>query len=123
MDERAGNGQRNVYCSISPTAAFSEDSPLTESTKGVQDHPTVAVEKSGTVWAVWEDNPSGREVIAARSSTRGDRSRQVSEDSEGKASYPVVAANDGLVGVIYEASSEGERKIIFRLLSGKEDLR
>src|SRR2546426_6886692 len=119
MDKRAGKDHRNVYWSISPTPAFSQDSLLTESTEGRQDHPTVALEKSGTAWAVWEDHRPGPQVIVARSSARGDRGQQVSEDAEGKASFPVVAANGGLVGVVYEADNRGERKVIFRHLKDK----
>lgn len=116
MDKRAGKDDANVYWSISPTPAFSQDSLLTERTKGLQDHPTLAVETSGTVWAVWEDSGSGVKRICARSCAPERRSHEVSEASDGPASLPVVAANNGLVAVVYEGQRHGEQQVFFRLL-------
>ena len=71
---------------------------------------------SQTVWAVWEDNRSGQQRIWARSSAQESRSREVSEASEGMASFPVVAANGALVAVVYEGKRDGENKVLFRAL-------
>jgi hypothetical protein len=43
----------------------------------------------------------------------------VSEASEGKASFPVVAAKGGVVAVVYEVERDGEEKVLFQLLKSE----
>ena len=119
MDKRAGEKSLKVYWSISPNPSFPNDSLLAEEATGFQNHPTLAMEGSGTVWAVWEDNGSGQNRIWARSSEPKSRSFEVSKASEGKAAFPVVAANGGLVAVVYEVERDGEDKVLFRLLKSE----
>ena len=81
-----------------------------------QDHPTVAIDSSDTVWAAWEDTRSGRQRIWVRSSAAADSGQAVSDAHEGEASFPVVAANAGLVAVVFETGSHAQKSVRFRLL-------
>jgi hypothetical protein len=95
-------GEPNVFWSISDTPSFTTESMVHDETRGVQDHPSVALDDSGIAWVAWEDARSGRSRIYARTSNDGDRELLVSDAAEGVAAYPTIAAGGGLVAVAYE---------------------
>ena len=113
-------GEPNVFWAASTDASFSQDDLLNGEMKGEQNHPSIAMDSSGTIWAAWEDNRSGHQQIWARSSSTTDSERPVSERSDGKASFPVVACNAGLIAVAYEAKKERKDAVVFRLLDGSQ---
>jgi hypothetical protein len=82
----------------------------------VQDHPGLAIDADGTVWAVWEDGRSGQQRVWVRSSAKADTGRELSQAGEGEASYPAVACNTGLVAVVYEGRQGRTPTVLFRLL-------
>ena len=111
-------GEPNVFWAVSDTPSFSQDDLLHSDMKGEQNHPSIAVDSSGTVWAAWEDSRLGVSQIFARSSSASFSERPVSEQSGGKASFPVVACNAGLVAVVFEAKKDRKDAVVFRLLAG-----
>ena len=115
-DVRTGRSDPHVYWSISDSPNFTQDAAIDFVARAKQDHPTIALDSSGTAWAVWEDTRSGRQRIWYRSSTDGDSGRPVSEPREGEASFPVVAASAGYVAVVYEVANHGTSSVVFRLL-------
>jgi hypothetical protein len=115
-DVRTGRNDPHVYWSISESPNFTEDSAIDFVAHTKQDHPTVTIDSSGTVWAVWEDTRSGRQRIWSRSSADGDPGGPISEQHEGEASFPVVASNAGLVAVVYEVANHGKSAVVFRLI-------
>jgi hypothetical protein len=121
MDKRAGKDDLNVYWSISDGPRFSEDSLVHEETRGVQNHPALAIDRSGAVWVAWEDDHTGVPGIWLRSSGSGSKSRLLSDPLDGAPSFPALAANAGLVGVSYEAMHDGEPRVVFRLVEGGKE--
>ena len=115
-DVRTGRNDPHVYWSISDSANFTSDSAIDFVARAKQDHPTIALDSSGTAWAVWEDTRSGQQRIWFRSSAAGDSGRPISESGEGEAGFPVVAANGGLVVVVYEVNQHGKNSVMFRML-------
>jgi hypothetical protein len=116
-DVRTGRDDPHVYWSISESPNFTADAAIDFVARAKQDHPTIALDSSGTAWAVWEDARSGRQRVWHRSSRDGDSGSAVSETREGDASFPVVAANAGFVAVVYERSDHGKNSVAFRLLA------
>jgi hypothetical protein len=120
-DVRTGRNDPHVYWSISDSPNFTSDAAIDFVARAKQDHPTIAFDSSGTAWAVWEDTRSGRQRIWHRASRDGDNGGPVSEAREGEASFPVVAANAGVLAVVYETSNHGKSSVAVRLLDpGKE---
>jgi hypothetical protein len=117
MDKRGGADDPNVFWAVSDSPAFGKDALLHDRTRGVQDHPGLAIDAKGTVWAVWEDARSGQQRIWVRSSAPGDRGRELSGAADGPAAYPAVACNAGLVAVVYEGRPGGTHAVLFRLLT------
>jgi hypothetical protein len=115
-DVRTGRNDPHVYWSISDSPNFTKDAAIDFVARAKQDHPTIAFDRSGTAWAVWEDTRSGRQRIWHRSSAPDDPGGPISEPREGEASFPVVAANAGFVAVVYEAANHGKSSVIFRRL-------
>ena len=109
-------GEPNVYWATSVGPSFTRDALLHEDTTGEQNYPSLAVEPSGTAWAVWVDKRPGRQRVWARSSTESDKGQEVSEQADGAVDYPVVASGAGLVGIVYEAKKDGKNVVMFRLL-------
>ena len=106
MDMRAGRNDRNVYWTITKGGRFAPETPVHDVTTGLQGHPSLAIDGDGVVWCAWEDartGPNRQQVYAASSKDR--KNIPVSEPSEGKGKFPVVAAGGGIVGVAYEAGS------------------
>lgn len=115
-DVRTGRNDPHVYWSISDSPNFTKDAAIDIESRAKQDHPTIAIDSSGTVWAAWEDTRSGRQRIWSRSSAPGDPGRAISNGNEGEASFPVIARNAGLVAVVYELSNRGKNSVSFRLI-------
>ncbi|MGH9360445.1 MAG: hypothetical protein ACRD2T_00905 [Thermoanaerobaculia bacterium] len=114
MDKREGKRDLNVYWSLA-APRFEKDAAAHAETRGIQNHPTLAMDPGGAIWAAWEDDRSGEPRIRARSLPEG-AEIEVSGPSEGPAGFPVVAARDGLVAVVYEALKEDPPAAVFRLL-------
>ena len=115
-DVRTGRNDPHVYWSISDSPNFTKDAAIDLESRAKQDHPTITLDSSGTAWAVWEDTRSGRQRIWYRSSADGDSGGAISEPREGEASFPVVAANAGLIAVVYEVANHGKSSVVFKLL-------
>jgi len=120
-DVRTGRNDPHVYWSISDSPNFTSDAAIDFVARAKQDHPTIALDSAGTAWAVWEDTRSGRQRIWYRSSAPDDPGGPISEPREGEASFPVVAANGGLVGVVYEANGSGRNVVTFRTLNTAQE--
>ncbi|MBI4607145.1 MAG: hypothetical protein HY721_34715 [Planctomycetes bacterium] len=120
MDQRSRGGELDVYWALTQGGAFRSDERLQADGRGAQNHPALAADASGVVWAAWEDMPDKsrgqRQSIAVRSSAGGEagKERRLSEEPEGKASYPSIAGAGGIVAVVYEAEKEGETSVVFR---------
>jgi len=110
-------GEPNVYWVISDKPRFGRDALVHERTEGRQDHPSLAIDRGGTVWVAWEDNRGGSRRIWVRSSQAADKGRAISDLGESPANYPVVVAGDGLVAVAYESGQRRQKTIQFRLLA------
>lgn len=115
-DVRTGRNDPHVYWSISDSPNFTKDAAIDFDARAKQDHPTIAFDSSGTAWAVWEDTRSGRQRIWYRSTAPGDPGGPISEPREGEAGFPVVAANAGLVAVVYETGPHSKQSVKLRLL-------
>ena len=120
-DVRTGRNAPHVYWSISDSPNFTKDSAIDFESRAKQDHPTITIDSAGAVWAVWEDTRSGRQRIWVRSSAAADTGQAVSDAHEGEASFPVVAANAGLVAVVYETGSHDKKSVKFRLLDSGQN--
>lgn len=106
----------NVFWSVSGTGSFASEDLLHEDLAGEQDHPALAIDGSGTVWAAWEDSRSGKSRIWTRSSTAGDFGRELSDAADGEASFTAIAAGGGVVAVVYEAKKGKQDTVVFRRL-------
>lgn len=116
MDERATKGDPDVYWVVTYGSKFARDSLLDDVTDGSQNHPSLAVDGGGKFWAAWEDRRSGKQLVYARSSLSDTKDEKVSSEAEGKASFPSIHAAGKLVGVAYEASKDGEDRLMFRFV-------
>ncbi len=110
-------GEPNVYWAISDTPSFGQESLVHERTEGEQDHPSLAIDRRGTVWVAWEDDSGGGHRIWVRSSQATDRGRAISDLGESPASYPALATGGGLVAVVYESGERRQQNTQFRLIA------
>ena len=117
MDERVTQGDQDVYWAVTYGPKFSRDAIISDITDGSQNHPALAVDGVGKFWAAWEDKRSGEQVIYARSSLNDAKDEKVSSEADGKVSLPSIHAAGKLVGVVYEASKDGEKQVMFRLVA------
>ncbi|MCC6421735.1 MAG: exo-alpha-sialidase [Gemmataceae bacterium] len=117
MDKRTG--EPNVYWTVADGPVFTRDKLLHDREKGKQDHPALAIDANGTVWAVWEDARTGRQRIRLRTSAVSSSDREVSDAADGEAGYPSIAANAGLTAVVYEARQGGRDRVVFRLVGSR----
>lgn len=117
MDERVAKGDQDVYWAVTYGSKFAQDLLLSDETDGAQNHPSIAFDAAGKCWAAWEDKRSGPQQIYARSSLSTSIAEKISTEAEGKASFPSVQAAGKLVAVVYEASKDGEERVMFRLLA------
>ena len=89
--------------SIGTGGRFPPEATANDTSAGLQGHPSLAFTDDGTVWCAWEDGRSGpnsQRIYVADSKTR--KNLPLSDEKEGKAAYPSLAAQAGLVGVAYE---------------------
>ncbi len=98
-------GEPNVFWTVSDKPSFSGDELLHDSLAGDQNHPSLAIDSAGTLWAAWEDQRSHLQRIWVRASADGDAGRAISDEREGKAGFPVVAAGGKTVAVVYESKN------------------
>ena len=85
-------------------------------TDGKQDHPSLAIDSTGTAWVAWEDERGGGRRVWVRSSQSSDKGRAISDASESPASYPAIATRNQLVAVAYESGQQDLKNIRFRLI-------
>ena len=110
-------GEPNVYWAVSDTPRFDEESLVHEKTEGIQDHPSLAIDRRRTVWVAWEDDRFGGHRICVRSTQANDKGYPLSDLGESPASYPSLATGSGLVAVVYESGKRGQKKVRFRLIA------
>jgi hypothetical protein len=115
-DLRTGRNDPRIYWAISDNPNSFDDSPIDFEPRAKQNHPSIALDGRGTVWVAWEDTRSGTQRIWGRTSVEGDLGAPISDLSEGEASFPAVAANAGIIAVVYETANRGKKSIMFRLL-------
>ena len=120
MDKRSGKDDLNVYWAVSDGPRFAEDAPAHQDPQGIQNHPAVAIDRSGVAWVAFEDDPEkkGTPAIRIRSSASGSKDRLLSDPSEGAAGFPALATGGGVVGVAYEVKKEDGFQVIFRVVEG-----
>jgi sugar lactone lactonase YvrE len=109
-------GEPNVYWSISDKPELAEGQLVHDEARGNQDHPSLCIDASGTVWVAWEDSRAGQKRIWVRSSRTGDVGRSLSNPVE-RASFPTIATSKDLVAVVYESQNEDRKTVQFRLIS------
>lgn len=115
-DKRKGNDIPRVFWSLSKEPQFSSDQPIHPDGKGQQDHPSLAFDSVGTLWAAWEESQGNREHIWIRSSDKTLPPRQLSSADEGKAYQPVIAVNGGVVVVVYETMKNRNKAVVCQVL-------
>ena len=116
MDESTGESRKRVRWTIGATPELKGGDPIDATQKGTQDHPALVIDEAGRVWAAWESKDTdGRRTVWIRSSAEGSKSTQVSDDEQGIAAYPSLAAGGGIVGVAFEARKNGD-SVVFRRL-------
>ncbi|MCZ6675876.1 MAG: sialidase family protein [Candidatus Poribacteria bacterium] len=114
-------GEAKVYWSTSDRPRFFSDAPVHQTFRGEQNHPSIAIDASGTVWMAWEESQPGSQRIWLRSSAGEDTGRPISDPSEGWASFPVVACNAGRVAVVYETDKSGDSAVMFRSMASARE--
>jgi hypothetical protein len=103
MDMRAGSNNRDVQWTIGTGGTFPPEAAVNDDSAGLQGHPSLAMTEDGTTWCAWEDGRSGpntQRIYVADSKSR--KNVALSEEREGKAAYPSLAAQGRFVGVAYE---------------------
>jgi hypothetical protein len=120
-DLRTGRNDPHVYWASSGNSGPFEDSPIDFEPGAKQNHPAIALDRSGTAWVVWEDTRSKTQRIWARSSMDHDTGRAISELSEGEASFPSISVNSDIVAVAYETTNRDRLSIKFRLIQGPHE--
>lgn len=109
-------GEPNIYWSVSAKPEFSQESLVHDSTRGAQDHPSVAIDVAGKAWIAWEDSRDRMHTIRMR--REGGPEFVVTDGPN--ASFPVVACGRGTVGVVYESGTRGRKSVYFRALQQPE---
>ena len=98
MDQRAGGNNRRVFWTMTSGGTFGKETPLAEIAKGIQGHPSIAIDSTGAFHAAWEDFRSDAQRIYYRT---GDGKDVPLSPDKGKASFPSLACGKG-VGVAFE---------------------
>lgn len=110
-------GEPNVYWTISDKPESADGQLVHDETKGKQDHPSLCIAASGTVWVAWEDARSGHDEVWLRSSREGDTGRRLSDPGNAAASFPTIATGKDLVAVVYESQGKDCKTIQFHLIA------
>lgn len=111
------SGEPNIYWSISDSTYFAAGQLLHDETTGKQDHPSLCIDASGTVWAAWEDGRAGSQQVWIRSSRPNDVGHAISETEDASASFPAIATGKGLLAVVYESQTKDEKAVRLRVIS------
>lgn len=98
MDQRAGGNNRRVFWTMTSGGTFGKETPLAEIVKGIQGHPSIAIDATGALHAAWEDFRSDAQRIHYRT---GDGKDVAISPGKGKASFPSLACGK-VVGVAFE---------------------
>ncbi|HZN59397.1 MAG TPA: sialidase family protein [Planctomycetota bacterium] len=117
MDERSGKKERRLHWAVAEAMNFTSDTPIEPDRKVLQDHPALAFDAAGTLWAAWEENDrSSPQTI--RAAQLGKVGASVASDAAlGPASFPSVASRArGGVVVVYEAGKKGDSIAVFHRL-------
>ena len=114
MDMRSDGRNRDVQWTLGIRGKFAPETTVHDAKQGVQGHPSVTFDASGTAWCAWEDGRAGGNGIRIYAiHSKKPVNFQVSSDTEGKAGFPVLAAGKAGVAVVYEAGT----RVSFRKLS------
>jgi hypothetical protein len=100
MDLRAGGNNRRIYWGILPGAE--SERPLAEIPKGIQGHPSIAMDAAGAVHFAWEDFRGDIQRIHYR---RSNGNEVAISPSDVKAGFPSLACGKK-VGVAFELGSD-----------------
>jgi hypothetical protein len=110
-------GEPNVYWTISDKPQSADGQLVHDETKGKQDHPSLCIDASGTVWVAWEDARSGHDEVWIRSSREGDAGRRLSEPGAAAATFPAITTGQDLVAVVYESQHNDRKSVQFHLIA------
>lgn len=116
-------GEPNVYWSVSEQAPFGEERLVHESTEGIQNHPSLTFDKAGRVWVAWDDRRDKLQQVWVRASAPAggmEKGIAISDASESPAGYPVIAAGERFVAIVYESKPQDEKLIQFRRMAGAQ---
>jgi hypothetical protein len=113
-------GEPNVYWTISDKPESAEGQLVHDETTGKQDHPSLSIDASGTVWVAWEDARAGHDEVWIRSSRTDDTSRRLSDPGDAAASLPTIATGNDLVAVVYASQHKNRKTIQFHLIASGE---
>ncbi len=105
-------GEPNIYWSVSTKPEFAGEAIVHNSTRGNQDHPSVAIDSMGKAWIAWEDSRDGKHTVRVR--REGATEFEVTDGPN--ASFPVVACGSGMVGVAYESGPRRNKSVHFKML-------
>jgi len=114
------SGEPNVYWAISDKPELAEGQLVHDETRGKQDHPSLCIDVSGTVWVAWEDSRTGQQKIWIRSSRIGDTGRRLSDSDAVAASFPTIATGNDCVAVVYESQNKDSKTVAFHLISSRQ---
>ena len=111
-------GSPRVWWASGPDATFAGDAPVDEK-DAERNHPSVAVETDGTFWIAWEEGRDAQSRVRARSSSKGDKPRDVAAANEGVPADPVVACGAGLVVAAWETTGRAGAGVHVRVLADR----
>lgn len=103
----------NIYWSISDNPKFKGEEMVHSSAKGEQDHPSLAIDRSGNVWVAWEDTRTGKRAIRIRSDREDGVELAITGPADKPASYPVVASSGDTTAVVFEAGHGKNKDVRF----------
>ena len=110
-------GEPNVYWTISDKPESADGQLVHDETKGKQDHPSLCIDATGTVWVAWEDARSGHDEVWLRSSREGDTGRRLSAPGAAAATFPAIATGKDLVAIVYESQHNDRKTLQFHLIA------
>src|SRR5262245_17378837 len=105
-----------VWWAFSSKPRFAKDTAVAPEPNADRDHPSLAIDASGSFWAAWEETRGGQASVRARA--EGGKPLDVSDAPQGKPAFPVVASGDGLTLVAWEeVPRSGPGRVLCRVLS------
>lgn len=103
----------NIYWSISNNPKFKSEVMVHSTAEGEQDHPSLAIDRSGNVWVAWEDTRTGKREIRVRSDREGDAERAITGPNDQSGSYPVLASSGTTTAVVFEVGNGKNKDVRF----------